>query len=308
MENNSAKIEIMLSTLSPDRKKHLEDISSNASRLLLEKNVNTNGSYKVEITERFDKEEPKQFVYFLIDIRFQHVPQQNGYASHITILDMEVYKEDNIDHWLDHNDRINKQNSLYSELEGKVVQDNITTQTTENKIQNEDDMTDEEYVNEQLWLYLNLFTSPSPKKRTNKEYINIFHKTMVMFSNRAMETFISTDQDNAMESFNYIQEAYNKLMSEFDLCDFTSFNKSELEELGFINWKNKMMLLPLWAYPCIMKNNDGLIVNDIHGNKFVVGKNYIDIENKNGRMVVGFNFTTEEGKTKFNFEYDKNPS
>ena len=48
-----------------------------------------------------------------------------------------------------------------------------------------------------------------------------------------------------------------------------------------------------------IKNNDSLKLMDIHNQEFILGKEYIDTENKNGSMSVGFPFTIAKERFRF---------
>ena len=62
--------------------------------------------------------------------------------------------------------------------------------------------------------------------KTNEQYIKIFHKYMVNFSNRIMDTHIKMDEGNLSLSYDYIHNGLTMLISDFEMCDFIKFNKS----------------------------------------------------------------------------------
>lgn len=316
--NNDEKIDIMFKKISEARRTHLEGQMRSAVEKILKSKAKSNATYSVEITERFDKEEPHQFVWISLKIMMSDKPlpfmvatpqgMMQPMSTAIKVVDMEVYEPSDIDHWLDHVERIKKQENLYLEKEGKVEKGSLNSNDeTAERIESamNQELTDEQNIIEQQWMFMPLFTSLSPKKKTKEEYISTFYKHMRLFANRIMDTHIHRDNENSIGAYNYIHSGFVMLMSEFDMCDFTEFSKEQLEMFGFINWRNKMMMIPMWAFPCVLKNNDGLKVTDIQGQTFVVGKSFIDTENKNGSMAVGFPFKMEGGEVKFTFDYEK---
>lgn len=326
MEDNSEKVNIMFNSLSKERRTHIENQIQGVINLLLDKKAQLGTEHSVELTERFDKEEPHQFIWLSMKILFiqqpymvqtpQGMSQAIGYATRI--VDAEVYGTGGIDHWIDHVQRIKKQDNIYLSKDGVVEQDktesnnfNETVNNIEKEMneENKEEFTEEDAINEQLWEFKEMFNLPNPVQRTTKEYIKTYQRYMSVFSNKLMEMRLDSDEDNFFGIVSDIQNSLSMLMSEFDKCNFTSFRKAELESLGFINWRNKIMLIPVWAYPCILKNNHGLVVKSTYGDELIVGRNFMDTDSaNNGSMPVGFPFTVIKGavnETKFVFEYRK---
>lgn len=296
---NAAKIKSIMEGLSTERRTYVEDLMKSTLEILKKQNAKSGNEYNFEITERFDKEEPHQFLWIsFVAILVPHPfisLKENSMGLFIKVIDMELYEKSEVNDWLDHISRIEK-NNIHLEQEGITqakFDSNSETNRTINSLEESmnQEMYDEEDIIEQQWVFSSLFTSVNPDKKTNEQYIKIFHKYMVNFSNRIMDTHIKMDEGNLPLSYDYIHNGLTMLISDFEMCDFTKFNKSELETLGFINWRNKIMMIPLWAFPIILKNNDSLKLMDIHNQEFILGKEYIDTENKNGSMSVGFPFT-----------------
>lgn len=310
---NSEKVKIAMDNLSTERKNHIHKLIENSINPL-KNNANQNMTYQLEITERFDKEEPHQFVWMSFNFSLQHlgflIPNYNGgmigaVQAHASITDMEIYSPPDIDGWLDHVQRIKdlqSKNLLKNDEDKKEETSNntvIINNQNEIDMNDENDDLDEQKAIEELeYLFSPLFSSPYPKSHSNEDYIKIFQKYSAIFANRVMAGFINMQDEPISLVQNRVNEALVMLTSEFENCDFTKFSKEQLETLGFVNWKNKILMIPIWAYPIILKNNKGLILNDIKGEEWFVGKDYIFTEDKNGVIAVGIPFK----KTSNSFE------
>lgn len=300
--NNATKIEIIMDKLSKERQNHINALIEGAINKI-KNNSNQNTTYNLEITERFDKEEPFQFVWLSLSFSIQNlgfaIPTPNGMANaigtNLVITDIEIYPQSDIDGWLDHVKRIKEQEATNLLKEAEVKNNASNNKNIDNQVEvdtdDEDDRMDEQKAVEELeWLFTPLFSSPFPKEYSTDEYIKIFQRYSSIFANRIISGFINIQDEPIQSIKNKIDEALIMLTSEFDKCDFTKFSKEQLEQLGFVNWRNKTLMIPIWAYPIILKNNNGLIVIDVQGEEWVIGKEYIFTEDKNGAMMVGIPF------------------
>jgi hypothetical protein len=62
---------------------------------------------------------------------------------------------------------------------------------------------------------------------------------------------LDEDNDDAVMPLYNLKD----LQAAFSTCDFWKFNKSELGQLGFMNWSDEFLLIPVWAFPIILKNS-----------------------------------------------------
>lgn len=300
--NNDTKVELAMNNLSTDRRNHINALIQGAINKI-QNNPNQNLTYNIELTERFDKEEPYQFVWLSLSFSVQNlgfsIPTPNGLVNaiqaNLTITDMEIFSQSNIDGWLDHTERIKESQAtdLLKQEEDKNNSNNVKIMDNQNKVDTNDDddrIEEQKAIEELEWLFTPLFSSPFPKEHSTDEYMKIFQRYSSIFANRIISGFINIQDEPIQSIKNKIDEALIMLTSEFDKCDFTKFSKEELEQLGFVNWRNKTLMIPIWAYPIILKNNIGLIVLDLQGEEWVIGKEYIFTEDKNGAMMVGIPF------------------
>lgn len=298
---NNEKIAIMMEKLSKERQNHVNGLIQGAIDKLTSKNVNQNITYTAELTERFDKEEPHQFIWISFNFSSSNLPFMiptpmgglvNAVQNLISITDMEVYSPSNIDEWLDHTSRIKEQKEKESKEDNSSnskQENNMDNQINPNN-NNEEEFDEEQAIIELEWLFSPLFSSPHTKENTPEEYMNIFSRYTSIFANRMMKNFINIEDKMLDSMYDNMNESLIMLTSEFDKCDFTKFSKEQLEQLGFVNWRNKTLMIPIWAYPIILKNNKGLILSDIKGEEWAVGRDYIFTDDKNGAMVVGIPF------------------
>lgn len=328
-QDNDSKVELFMNNLSEEKRNHVKQVLQSTVNTLKENKANEDATFIVEITEKFDKVEPAEFIWMRVSISLLNnpliiqTPEGNQHVKTVVkIIDGESYNIDTFGTWIDHVERIKKSPLLYMEKEGEVIenkfdnpmQDTILSIEREinDEIKNESterDITDEELINEQSWFFSELFASAHPIKKTNEQYIKTFQKHMKLFCNRMMDTFLNQENENLGGAYHHLQNGFIMLTSDFEMCDFTSFKKEELETFGFTNWRNKILMIPLWAFPIVLKNNTGLILKDIHGDSYIVGTDYIDDENKGGNMIVGIPITYDNDEYTLSIvKYQRNDS
>jgi len=155
---HNPKITTMYDLLSGERKSEL-------SKFIVETITNFRNSgklqyetiYPLEITKAFDQEEPKQFIYVRCAFKVYEKPVEdvinlfgvNDFTKAIStptipsirmiLEDVEVFNEDNIFEWLDHVNRINKQNSENKDnqlfYENNIFKDDSDTEKEQIKIE-----------------------------------------------------------------------------------------------------------------------------------------------------------------------------
>lgn len=350
MENNAEKINDEIKKISQERMKLLEGYLQRFTEILKSNGFNQKNQYTSELTEKFDKEEPIQFVWIKFVINFVQTPfvtmtpqgLQPQLGISYQIIDMDVYEQSSIDGWLDHVKRIEQQNNLYYEKNGKVQnnkninfiinetkfndvsnifetnimnpnpekQQNQQQNENENEFEEEEEeeypeLTDEEKINEQRFYFMPFFSGVTKTISKKQEYLDIYTRYTKNFANRIMQTHIYGNHEDRSVDYTFIHQTLMNMVSEFENCNFTSFTKKELEIFGFTNWKNKSMMIPLWAFPIILKNNDGLKLVDIHGKEYIIGKDFIEEINKNGCMAVGFPMKKNGNEFELILNYDK---
>lgn len=313
MDNN--QFDMMFNLLSQDRQNHIMQLLNNMASDLHNK-IEKEVVHTIEITEKFDKEEPKQFVYMKIGFEIYNNPKlinpTNAIASKFSISELEVFKEDSINDWLDHVTRIEKNDDKkFYQKDGTVVKSisNKTekSNTYEFNLPNDNGtsiplfgmpfpesqfsqpqqgdstplppphiqtMTDEEKIKVQEWRF---GISDGKDAFTVSEYIDKFR----IISAKSMSNFVSSmDVDDQSESHDKVDSLISCVKSLYECfrsCDFTKWFKEELEQVGFIRYGNDM-LIPAWAYPVILKNNKGLVVRDVIDKPHVIGKKFISLD------------------------------
>jgi hypothetical protein len=81
--------------------------------------------------------------------------------------------------------------------------------------------------------------------------------------------------------------ALQELHIKFSKCDFTKFNSQQLKFFGFVNWSDKMMLIPVWALPVVMMNNKGIKLTSIDKKEVVVGRDVLEFRVRYGCTIYG---------------------
>jgi hypothetical protein len=80
------------------------------------------------------------------------------------------------------------------------------------------------------------------------------------------------------------REALEKFQEKAKKVDILSLSKEELFTLGFANWKDSLLLIPLYLLPCLPK---GTKVESIAGGKAVLGVDDIDNDVRAGCIAYG---------------------
>lgn len=306
MDNKvNLKIVEMRNRLSDERWLRINKMIDEYVISIADKLLNKDIQAFVELTEKF-LDKPEQYVWIKLLV---FDPKKSG-INHIGnglaagMFDMEVYDSSEIDKWLDHvsgikantisiNDNNNGTNIKY-ELGNLIDQkDGNKKPKDENKQSEEFSLTDEEKLIEQKFIFSQLF---KPDMGVTSNVVNgalfaVFHKYAFMFPNAIMQRLIVGDVENLALSTTFILQS---LISELQHFDFTLLNIMELEFLGFVNWDNKCMLIPMWIFPIFLKKYDGLIVCDIQDSVYVIGKDYIHMNSEGGVMDIGI--PLENGK------------
>lgn len=85
-----------------------------------------------------------------------------------------------------------------------------------------------------------------------KEYIQIYNSYKRQLSNIASQTIELGDYIGKEKNlFNNIKSLYEKLITEFNNCDFTQFNTKELELMDWSMWDENIILMPIWSLDCL---------------------------------------------------------
>jgi hypothetical protein len=126
---HNPKILLMYNLLSEERKGEMRKLITETINKFKESGKLEYGRmYPFEVTKAFDQKEPKQFVYMKCIFKVDEIPFEdimNKFGSNditrkldnapittvkMILEDIDVFKEDSVFHWVDHVDRINKQN------------------------------------------------------------------------------------------------------------------------------------------------------------------------------------------------------
>jgi hypothetical protein len=94
------------------------------------------------------------------------------------------------------------------------------------------------------------------------EYLDIFRMFSKNAINTVMEGTIIPSFFNDSTEFTKLCliDTLKDLQHKFSNCDFWKFKKETLLELGFMNFANKILLVPIWAYPIIHINGFGRLL------------------------------------------------
>lgn len=97
---------------------------------------------------------------------------------------------------------------------------------------------------------------------TEEEYLETFRLFSKNAINSVMEgTIISnffTDETEITKMC--LIDSLKDLQHKFSNCDFWKFKKETLLDLGFMNFANKILLIPIWAYPVVHVNGFGRLL------------------------------------------------
>lgn len=335
-ELNSDKSNIMWDLLSDQRKLEVDKIITDTiSKFEQSGKVEINKIYPFEITQGFDQDKNDvQYIYLRCAFRFNEIPPNifmpiNGMPIpknivDVRVLDIEVFKEDEIFDWLDHVNRIekekneNKENQLFYEDNIFTKEEDIKPDEKDNKYDNEHKpiiknlfskesinpkqtninkpIENKEGIEDKIFGYHNFsdlintnmgsattfnnnidfgepphlipkkelfdFYSKSEPDKSNAEYLSIFRTYSRNIVNFTMLIYYNHKDDSEMGD-NHVMKlihALKNLQNNFSNCDFWKFSRYELGQLGFINWSDEILLIPIWAFPVILKNSKDKIV------------------------------------------------
>lgn len=105
-------------------------------------------------------------------------------------------------------------------------------------------------------------------KKDKTAYLNIYRNYKKMMVNLTSQI---TSYDSWSDEFSReeIKSLYNRLIKEFDNCDFTQFTTKQLKELDWNFWNDNILLMPIWAIDCLP---DGQLVYSINNTEIIFDK------------------------------------
>lgn len=322
-QSSNPKLSIMWEMLSKERQGQINKmLIDTIDKFKKSGQLEVGKIYPFELTHGFDQEEPKQYIYMMCAFRLTKLdnpiiinkslpPVTTGLD--IAMQDVEVFKEDQMFNWLDHVNRIEKNNSQNKENQ-LFYEDNIfkkdkegeksesgSEQQQEKKSENKkanpnqcninkpiDDNTDMkkdsigvmvgriDFVEDNKSEIDNKYSVKHgiPKKelfdfyeenepdKSNDEYLSLFKTYSRNIVNHTTVTYYThriRDEESDSQVLNLIH-ALKNLQASFCKCNFWNFNKQELGQLGFMNWSDEILLIPVWAFPIILKNSKDKLV------------------------------------------------
>lgn len=94
---------------------------------------------------------------------------------------------------------------------------------------------------------------------TEEEYLETFRLFSKNAINSVMEGIIISDffTDETEVTKMSLIDSLKDLQHKFSNCDFWKLKKETLLELGFMNFANKILLVPIWAFPVLHINGFG---------------------------------------------------
>lgn len=125
----------------------------------------------------------------------------------------------------------------------------------------------------------------------NKQLISVYKNFCHHLSNNCVDIYTSNKLPGENSSSYYEKVISNnvdilqKLKTHFQDVDFTSFNKSELEELGCSMWDENLILCPKWIIVC---SKDGTNFVSINGGVETKGIDELDLDTRFGKTAYGF--------------------
>lgn len=134
---------------------------------------------------------------------------------------------------------------------------------------------------------------------TEEEYLDTFRLFSKNAMNSIMEgTIISnffTDETEITKMC--LIDSLKDLQHRFSNCDFWKLKKETLLELGFMNFANKILLVPIWAYPILHVNGFGRLLAKKDGDFAVLDENLDKFDFTNCYGCYGFGIPlTDLGK------------
>lgn len=112
------------------------------------------------------------------------------------------------------------------------------------------------------------FYTDEMDEKSNDEYLSLFRLFSRNIVNQVTQGYYGhkiepeNKSEDEKEESSIIKSVYSlkKLQIAFCKCDFWKFNQYELGQLGFINWNDELLLIPVWAFPVILRNSREKIV------------------------------------------------
>lgn len=136
---------------------------------------------------------------------------------------------------------------------------------------------------------------------TEEEYLDTFRLFSKNAINSVMEgTIISnffTDETEVTKMC--LIDSLKDLQHKFSNCDFWKLKKETLLDLGFMNFANKMLLIPIWAFPIIHINGFGRVLSKKDGGFGLLDENLDEFDFTNCYGCYGFGIPIKDlGKIK----------
>jgi len=136
---------------------------------------------------------------------------------------------------------------------------------------------------------------------TEEEYLDTFRLFSKNAINSVMEGTILSNffSDETEITKMCLIDSLKDLQHKFSNCDFWKLKKETLLDLGFMNFANKILLVPIWAYPVLHVNGFGRILAKKEGGFDVLGEDLDKFDFTNCYGCYGFGIPIKDlGKTK----------
>lgn len=292
------KIKVNWELLDQEQRIHIQQrLATTLMQLINGNKISIGQTVSIKISISFENSTPTKYVIIRFGVTFLNsIPNSpiNTLPAKINIEDLDIYNQENKMHWLDQtNDiQLDEQNS-----KSIIAFDNKLTPSKESlKIENPDEfLKANPEIDEQLGnMVKSLFEEtksnnipPENKVKTNEifernsqnelfdfynseqlnyspsEYVKIVNSHGRFLLSQVFESFINKDLMDANEMANINIELVKSLQSKLSHCDFNQFTKTELLEMGFINWQEKYLLVPLWLLPVLINNNKEMMLYNV---------------------------------------------
>lgn len=299
MSNNSNKIKVNWELLDDEQKMHIQHrLASTYMQLINLKKIVIGQTVSIKISISFEQSLPPKFVIIKFGVTATDIIPENKKIKHlpakIIVEDLDVYNDENKLAWLDQTNDIeldeknsNTSISFYSKLNpnqeefkiedsdaflkenpeideqlGNMVK-NLLEETKNNNISTENKIQTNEIFERNSNNELFDFYDSEQLNYSPSEYVKIVNSHARFLLSQVFESLVNKDSMELNEMVNINIELVKSLQRKLSHCDFNLFTKTELLEMGFINWQNKYLLIPIWLLPVMVNNNKEMLLYNI---------------------------------------------
>ncbi|MEK6879092.1 MAG: hypothetical protein AABY22_05760 [Nanoarchaeota archaeon] len=308
---NEFKIKLAFDLLTPEEINQLNfRVTKTISELNKKEILAVGKTFGLKIGMSFEDNDPKKYVYYQLGVTIVDKPNetQDNCFYNFFIEDIDVYDFDTKADWFDKvadtkqekngvenvfyedqffqtiqnkdydPDKILADNPELEKMVDTLVQELIAPPCSTNIVYESPSIQEEQKKEKEEPTTISkeeLFDFHDPEQvfYTPTEYVDMINSHALYVLSQSFESYLNHRKMPSDEINQINFEAIKNLQWKISRCDFTVFTKSELLKIGFTNWQNKYMLIPLWLLPLIIKNHEGMILFDVRSKKEIeIGK------------------------------------